>query len=311
MRGVTRWGWVLIIAGACRPNATLLPPGDAATVDALDGAVVDLGGDAGADDRMEASDIVLVADHPDPVDRTVPDAAPQVDASVVDVIVVVDAVTIDVPASSDRPPVEVPSTCAMVRRANPGAADGEYVLYLGGETSRPWRAWCRDMVGTPTEYLTFATTGGGANYSQCTGGGFRPGMNVRTTYQRVRIDPNTLFVHIGDQTFATSTGRLEAGTAPTVTSMPYAVAMDCLDGRMRTGVANVDLRGTPFAVAADAFVTTGNSAGGAATYAARNQVVDLVGGGACGWIAPRSAPYDPVNTTGGFNLPLTYVGSAP
>lgn len=199
----------------------------------------------------------------------------------------------------------------MVRRANPGAADGEYMLYVGGDAGRPWRAWCRDMGGTPAEFLTFATTGGGANYAQHTAGGYRPGTNVRTTYQRVRIDPGTLFVHIGDQTFATSTGRTEPGTAPTVTSMPFAVAMDCVDGMVRRGAANVDLRGTPFAVAADAFVATGNSAGGSATYAARNQVVDLVGGGACGWIAPRSAPYDPVNMTGGFNLPLLYVGSAP
>lgn len=58
----------------------------------------------------------------------------------------------------------------------------------------------------------------------------------------------------------------------------------------------------------DAFVVTGDSAGGSPTYSARNQVVDLVGGGSCGWIAPRRALFNPTDTRGGFDLDLDYVG---
>jgi len=36
--------------------------------------------------------------------------------------------------------------------------------------------------------------------------------------------------------------------------------------------------------------------------------VDLVGGGSCGWIAPRRAPFNPTDTRGGFDLDLVCAG---
>ena len=65
--------------------------------------------------------------------------------------------------------------------------------------------------------------------------------------------------------------------------MHYATAMGC-DGDLANGTANIDLQGTPFAVD-DTFVTDDLGIG-SATFSASDQVVDLTGGGFCGWTPP-------------------------
>lgn len=261
-------------------------------------------GVAPADDASGAADVAEVSDA-----GAAPDggsARGAVPAG--DVVAAADVVAPrDVPAAVDVPAAQRPARCADVRRADPSAADGEHTLYVQGDPRRPWRAWCRGMASTPAEYLPLMMRGGGQNASQYTAGGGRPGVDVRTVYARVRVDPTTLRVSLGDQTFATSTGRI-ATRDRVITAMPFGVAGDCIAGGSRAGVANIDLRGTPFAVAADAFALAGFMPGGAATYGAGGRVVDLRGGGYCGWIAPRDAPYDPVNDAGGFALPLTWIG---
>jgi hypothetical protein len=193
-----------------------------------------------------------------------------------------------------------PATCQEIKAANPQAEDGEYTLHVDGDPAKPWAAWCQDMAGTPSEYLTLVQTGASSNYSQYTAGGSSPGTSVRTTYTRLRIDPLTLRVNTADQTFSSSSGSLTH--SPTqVTSMPYAAAMGC----SHWGSGNVDLRGTPFAVASGQFALGGVSAGGSAAHSAGNQVVSLSGSGGCGWIAPRNS-YNPFNQSG---LPLLLVYS--
>lgn len=266
----------------CTPAEIVLVPREAGTEDDV----------VTAADAVTARDVVTVSDAVTARDAvTVSDAVTARDA----------VMTVDVPAP------QRPVRCADVRRAAPSAGDGEYMLYVQGDAARPWRAWCHAMATTPAEFLTLVMRGTGQNVSQYTAGGTRTGTNVRTIYARVRVDPATLRIAIGDQTFATSSGRITARDV-TITSMPYAVAGDCLATGSRTGVANIDLRGTPFAVAADAFALGGFMPGGAATYGSSARVVDLRGGGFCGWNAPRDAPYDPANTAGGFILPLVYVG---
>jgi hypothetical protein len=102
-----------------------------------------------------------------------------------------------------------------------------------------------------------------------------------------------------------------AMTPATVTSMPYAEAMDCAGSGSLTGVGNVDLRGTPFSVMPNDFYFPpgGVSTAGTATYSAENQVVDLAGGGFCGWEAPSglvAAGTAPYNMGGGAILNLVY-----
>ncbi len=201
------------------------------------------------------------------------------------------------------------ATCAELHAATPTATDGVYTLYVGHDASSSWTAYCANLATAPAEYLPLAHTGGGANFSEYTASTQTGGTNVITSYTKVRIDPTTLVVDTSDQMFATSTGSLNhPPSGPTVTSMPYAEAMDCTGPGSLTGVGNVDLRGTPFSVVPNDFTFPpgGVSTVGTATYSAENQVVDLAGGGNCGWENPIGLATPPYNMGGGPILDLVY-----
>jgi GON domain/Complement Clr-like EGF-like len=199
-----------------------------------------------------------------------------------------------------------PSTCADVKAHVAGAADGPYTLYLGGDPGKPWTAHCAQMATTPVEYLSLT----GVNTSQYTQGGASPGSDVRTTYSKVRFDPATLKVDIRDRVFATSQGTLDhSGDGVPVTSMPYAVAMDCRADDSRTGRASIDLRATQFALTgAEEFAAGGKMPGSMIDLTDGNQRATIAGGGFCGWVAPVGTPSNPFNdtVTAGLLLPLSY-----
>jgi hypothetical protein len=199
-----------------------------------------------------------------------------------------------------------PATCQEVRDADPSASDGDYEIFPNGNA---FTVYCHDMAGTPSDYLTLANTGGNFNFGQYTAGGAVPGTTVKTNYNRVRLDPVNMIINIGDQTFSSSVGGVNHGGP--VTSMPYGVAMACVSSSNPAGRANVDLRGTPFFVD-DTFTVGGYYGAGAATFSSGNQVVDVTGGGYCGWNTPSPYLYHPVNTSGGFRLNVGFNGpSAP
>lgn len=112
-------------------------------------------------------------------------------------------------------------------------------------------------------------------------------------------------VDIGDLTFAESTGSLTHSGQEPVSSMPYGaygVAMSCTGGP--DGIANIDLRETPFAVT-DTFRMGGFAADGSEDRSADGQLINLNGGGFCGWIAPDPPAYNPFNPQpGDFRLEL-------
>lgn len=195
------------------------------------------------------------------------------------------------------------ASCQEIRDRYPEAADGEYIIYPDGQW---FNVYCHDMAGTPREYLSLVNTSGSSNFSQYTAGGASPGTDVRTYYEKLRIDPDTLLVDISDQTFATSTGELHHADVETVTSMPYGVAMGCASSA--NGLANIDLRGTPFTVN-DTFILDGYMPTGDSVFSAGDQVVDLTGGGNCGWILPDPQVYNPFNDRGDFQLQLAYTGT--
>ena len=199
----------------------------------------------------------------------------------------------------------LPTSCAGVLAAEPTADDGNYTLYVGGDPQKSWDAYCADMqaVSGPREYLTLVNVLGDHNFSSYEAGGASPGTTVKTMYLRLRIDPATLVVDIADQRFSISTGALSHSGAGPVISMPYGVAMSC---GVLSGRANLDLRGTGFAIA-DTFATGGN-----AELALTNtsidpaqQFVDLTGAGSCGWNAVSGASFNPFNTAPG-TLRLSY-----
>ena len=206
----------------------------------------------------------------------------------------------------------LPESCQDIRDADSTATDGVYTINPNGNT-QVFDVYCNDMAGTPSEYLELQNIGGLYNYAQYTAGGASPGPNVKTSYQMIRLDPATLMVDIGDQTFATSTGFLyhssvTRGNIHPVNSMPYGVAYDCKSSRSKTGVANIDLSDTPFAVI-DTFSLSGHNPAGTAIFSQNEQIVNLNGGGYCGGIAPSPGLSSPFNTRGGFRLNLKYIGS--
>ncbi len=191
-------------------------------------------------------------------------------------------------------------SCQGIRRLIPFAHDGNYLLVNNG---RIFTVYCHNMSTAPSEYITLARTGADANFSQYTAGDASPGTNVRTSFRRVRVNPATLAVDIGDLTFASSTGDLLHAGAIDVTSMPYGVAMGC-DGTAN-GLGNIDLRGTPFSVN-DTFELGGFIASGSANVSSNDQVVGLRGGGFCGWITSSPTIFDPFNPSPGmYQLDLT------
>ncbi|WP_375758923.1 GON domain-containing protein [Corallococcus exercitus] len=213
-----------------------------------------------------------------------------------------DSASPSTPAERTQALAALPTSCLEIRTAQPGAPDGYYVLYVAGDVTASWTAYCHDMAGTPKEYLALPRKEPGSNFSQYTAGDASPGTDVRTTYYQLRIDPTTLRVDTADQTFATSTGEL-THSPDIVTSMPYGVAMTCGGG---LGVGRIDLRGTPFTVDAEAFGVGGASRSGAAVSSEEGQVVDLSGDGFCGWVGLVGS-YNPYNQQGG-TLQLHYRG---
>jgi len=203
-------------------------------------------------------------------------------------------------------PVARPSTCQELLDAGTPAVDGEYELHVGGDEKKPWIAYCADMASTPKEYLPLVFVLGDHNFSQYTAGGSSPGSNVRTSYLRLRIDPATLMVDIGDQAFAISSGSLTHSFQNAVTSMPFGVAMSC-DGAA-SGRADIDLRGTPFTIGSQ-FAPSGWGATGTGTADSRGAQRTFNGGGGCGWVSVVNAPYNPFNAAHGSVLQLVYTPS--
>jgi GON domain len=206
-----------------------------------------------------------------------------------------------VPGSS----VHFYSSCGDIRRHLVKAPDGDYLIYDNGNL---FTVYCDDMSSNmPREYIDLGETGYGANFSQYTAGGVSPGTSVRTSFTKLRVNPASLTVDIGDLTFASSTGSLTHSGSVKVTSMPYGVAMSCSAPQAANGTGNIDLRSTPFQVN-NAFTVGGSSAKGSATITKDKQVVALNGGGYCGWIAPSHAPqlFNPFNPTPGmYDLTLS------
>ena len=222
----------------------------------------------------------------------------------------IDYITITKELTDSESPL--PESCQDIRDADSTAADGEYTIYPNGNT-QVFDVYCNDMASTPSEYLELINTGDSHNFAQYTAGGASPGPNVKTSYQKIRLDPATLMVDIGDQTFATTTGFLYHSSATRgniypVSSMPYGVAYDCKSSSSKTGVANIDLSDTPFAVI-DTFSVGGHNPAGTAIFSQDDQIVNLNGGGYCGGFMPSPGMNFPFNTVGGFRLELNYIGA--
>ena len=97
----------------------------------------------------------------------------------------------------------LPKTCAeaqeiAIDKTGDRPENGTYTLYIDGDESKPWEAYCHDMRRSePSDYLSVDES---TNYAQKSDGTNR----VTTRYRRLRIDPIRLEIDPNDTTFATS-----------------------------------------------------------------------------------------------------------
>jgi hypothetical protein len=194
----------------------------------------------------------------------------------------------------------LPQTCADIATVD---GDGEYLFALGGDATKPFRAYCKG-VGTSGAkmYLTLANTAAGQNYSRYDAtrlDGENGSTTIVTKFQRIAFDPTTMLVDPADYAFSSSTGEIKGG--PFVgTTYPFGYAGDCACGGTH-GSANVDLRGLPFAIdASNAWTLNGAGPSGSSSVTIAKQVVNVTGGGCCGDNHP---------TTNGGKIKLAYYAS--
>jgi len=169
------------------------------------------------------------------------------------------------------------SSCAHLKAA--GQPMGRnYTLFVGGDTRKPFVAWC------DTDGDTFLTlpTGSGRNFSQYLQ---VDGTSVATTWTKVRLDPVAMTLDMNDIQFSTSTGGIPGWNKYYAA---FGEAGDCVAFNSSTGKANVDLSGLPFAVSAT-WKTAGWYAAGSYAKSSNDQVVNVSGGGYCGATAVDGA----------------------
>lgn len=120
---------------------------------------------------------------------------------------------------------------------------------------------------------------------------YGPGQNARTHpvthFTKVRFDPRKLVIFNDDYRFAIAKPDTWNIGEKIHNFAPYGVAQDCASPQSVGGQANIDLTGTSLAVVPGQFHVTGWEAKGHTQYSANNQIVDLIGGGFCGFNGPK------------------------
>ena len=188
-----------------------------------------------------------------------------------------------------------PSSCQEIKDVVTDAKDGEYTLYIHNEPTYRWKVFCAGMASTPAEYLSVAN-GAGINTSMFA----RSGKQVTTAFEKLRINPESLAIDLGDTTYATSNG-VATYNGTTLTMAPYGIAMSC-DGAPAT--ANINLRGTPFRLEG-ALPQFGTSVKQQYDFAADRQNLSVTVTGDCGWVAQRSQ-VNPTSDSAQFELRLAF-----
>jgi len=151
-----------------------------------------------------------------------------------------------------------PKNCLDVMIKLVGTVDGDYVIEP--EPGQVFTVYCRGMssnIGNlPEEYLTLASTvaGNEVNFSSWGSISHANYCLLKTSFTKVRIDPSTLLVDIGDLTYATTTG-INCLWGEEITGVAFGVAAEVACGAAYWAVgnclvtaANIDLTGTPFAL---------------------------------------------------------------
>lgn len=157
-------------------------------------------------------------------------------------------------------------------------------------------------------YITLSNTGSSDNFSSYIVPKRKPwgasDVDVYTRFSKIRFDPVSMTVNTGDFTYAKSVGKCGHHANVNITAQfPYATCFDCEHENSHSGKANINLVGTSFAVD-DTFKHDGWCAAGTWEYSHSNQIVNLTGGGFCGWTTPTSSGDESSTIQGGWFLKL-------
>jgi|GEM_PF-1930204 len=107
-----------------------------------------------------------------------------------------------------------PESCAAWKAAG-RVEDGRYTIWPDNRPRGVYCAGMGDLDTEPATYIELASETPGANTSRYLAGGGSFGTPVETTYTKLRYDPVTQRVDVGDQAFASDNGgRLGDGCVP-------------------------------------------------------------------------------------------------
>jgi hypothetical protein len=178
----------------------------------------------------------------------------------------------------------------LMRRGYPSLAFYE----IEPQAGQVFTVWCEG----DRDYLPLCKTTGDNNFGQYTVGGAVSGTTVRTSYTRVRIDPQTLVIDVADMTFATSSGGVSG--ANNASTMALGSAYDCAGMGSQSGRANINLTGTPFTISKTLWFAAGYGQAGSVSVDGKatqqlpptgmlsvtGKSVTVTGGGFCGGAGP-------------------------
>lgn len=232
------------------------------------------------------------------------------------------------PTAARADTLGLPASCAGVQAADPTAADGPQVIDVQDQAVE---VYCEDMsTSSPQTYLDLpegpANNYSSINYDQSNGGtcsasqasqGACAVVGQRRSYSMVRFDPSTLQIDTADQTYSTISSPLAPWYPPTasggdILDFGYAADSD-FNGSPPPPVATaqIDLRGTPFAISSSFAAgpppactgcgTLPAGSDGGAVLSDNDQVASVTASPTFGTESSADAPY----------LKLTLVSRAP
>lgn len=194
-----------------------------------------------------------------------------------------------------------PQSAKEIRDMYSALGDDVYTLYYQGKKDQPYQVWIKDLRSNePKEYLTLSQL----NYSSIPSDKtYYRGQDMRTTYDRIRINPVTLTVDKFDTTYSETVGGpinfyqwsskpVNKRTKTETWNFSYYGGTRNCNGNNDNdkSMARIDLQGTPFAVADDVYWEIGGNgaSGGYVWLSHERQVVDIkAANGTSGWAKPK------------------------
>eukprot|EP01100_Stratorugosa_tubuloviscum_P012619 TRINITY_DN6033_c2_g1_i1.p1 TRINITY_DN6033_c2_g1~~TRINITY_DN6033_c2_g1_i1.p1 ORF type:complete len:445 (+),score=165.20 TRINITY_DN6033_c2_g1_i1:42-1376(+) len=199
--------------------------------------------------------------------------------------------------------------------------DGYFTIYYQSNRYKPIKLYIHNLnTIDPQSFLDLIQIGPNFNFSNFAIGGCARAyqsarsanvQNLQTNFEKLRFNPIELVVKTDDYTFSKTNGNKihqtwgNGDVSHVFQQVPYATARDCYGYSSKKGSANIDLRGTIFAVSSN-FTAKGCGAAGDIELSENNQVAILRGGGFCGGFYPESdtAGQEP---GGGWVLDLKFI----